>query len=113
LELRKVDFFIGMGEYENEERIGDLFDRQSEIQARIKKLESEISLLEREAVVRHETVKTSAPTDLQDADGNTIQPDPAHVKDPVATLENNVDYQQFEAPEWCIPIKVLNPLPTN
>jgi hypothetical protein len=93
---------------DQEEKIGYLFERQSDIQARIKKLENEVSLLEQQERIVPPAAAVAV-DQLQDADGNIIQPDHAPT---VATIgetiikdEHNVDYQQFEAPEWCIPIK--------
>jgi hypothetical protein len=89
---------------EQERRAGELFDRQADIQERITKLDNEIKLLEQEVVVVQPEV------DLEkDVNGNDIAPahTPATIE-PIGELINldtNVDYQQFEAPEWCIPIK--------
>ena len=75
----------------------DLFDRQSDLLSRIERLEREISVLEKESIVHQAALPPHA-----DAENTNTVVDPAAIQTAVA---DDVDYQQFEAPEWCIPIK--------
>ncbi|KAL3901919.1 MAG: hypothetical protein SGCHY_000216 [Lobulomycetales sp.] len=88
---------------DREEYAASLFDRQSDLQSRISKLEDEIATLGR-SISKDVVVKanTTVPAEQATPEETAVPQIPG---DETLVEDETVDYQQFEAPEWCIPIK--------